>query len=112
MTKSNKKIFILFFFVTTFLNASPIVDIETVRQSGEIGKFRNLEFSLASSRGNEDRDDFDIGIALVNNSSSIEKLLVFWEKLKATFLINLREKMDLATIQFLFLIKKEKLLDK
>ena len=45
MTKSNKKIFILFFFVTTFLNASPIVDIETVRQSGEIGKFRNLEFS-------------------------------------------------------------------
>ena len=77
MTKSNKKIFILFFFVTTFLNASPIVDIETVRQSGEIGKFRNLEFSLASSRGNEDRDDFDIGIALVNNSSSIEKLLVF-----------------------------------
>ena len=76
MTKSSNKIFIFFFFITTFLNASPIVDIETVRQSGEIGKFKNLEFSLTGSRGNEDRDDFDIGIALVDNSSSIEKLLV------------------------------------
>ena len=77
MTKCNKKIFILFSFIATFINGSPIVDIESVRQSGEIGKFKNLEFSLTGSRGNEDRDDFDIGIALVNNSSSIEKLLVF-----------------------------------
>ena len=76
MTKTTKKILILFCFVTTFINASPIVDIESIRQSGEIGKFKNLEFSLTGSRGNEDRDDFDIGIALVNNSSSIEKLLV------------------------------------
>ena len=32
MTKSNKK-YSYFSFLTTFLNASPIVDIETVRQS-------------------------------------------------------------------------------
>lgn len=74
----HKKIFILLsFIVISFINASPIVDIENVRQSGEIGTFKNFEFSLNSSRGNEDRDDFDLGIALVNNSSTIEKLLVF-----------------------------------
>ena len=63
--------------ITSSLNASPIVDIEDIRKSGEIGKFKNFEFALNSSRGNEDRDDFDIGIALVNNSSTVEKLLVF-----------------------------------
>ena len=78
MINMHKKIFILLsFIVISFINASPIVDIENVRQSGEIGKFKNFEFSLNSSRGNEDRDDFDLGIALVNNSSTIEKLLVF-----------------------------------
>ena len=78
MINMHKKIFILLsFIVISFIDASPIVDIENVRQSGEIGKFKNFEFSLNSSRGNEDRDDFDLGIALVNNSSTIEKLLVF-----------------------------------
>lgn len=78
MINMHKKIFILLsFIVISFINASPIVDIENVRQSGEIGTFKNFEFSLNSSRGNEDRDDFDLGIALVNNSSTIEKLLVF-----------------------------------
>ena len=76
MTKSNNKIFIFFFYHNIF-KCFAYVDIETVRQSGEIGKFKNLEFSLTGSRGNEDRDDFDIGFALVNNSSSTEKLLVF-----------------------------------
>ena len=78
MINMHKKIFILLsFLVISYINASPIVDIENVRQSGEIGTFKNFEFSLNSSRGNEDRDDFDLGIALVNNSSAIEKLLVF-----------------------------------
>ena len=78
MINMHKKIFILLsFIVISFIDASPIVDIENVRQSGEIGTFKNFEFSLNSSRGNEDRDDFDLGIALVNNSSTIEKLLVF-----------------------------------
>ena len=74
MINMHKKIFILLsFLVISYINASPIVDIENVRQSGEIGTFKNFEFSLNSSRGNEDRDDFDLGIALVNNSSAIEK---------------------------------------
>ena len=78
MINMHKKIFILLsFIVISFIDASPIVDIENVRQSGEIGTFKNFEFSLNSSRGNEDRDDFDLGISLVNNSSTIEKLLVF-----------------------------------
>ena len=78
MINMHKKIFIfLSLIIVSFINASPIVDIENVRQSGEIGTFKNFEFSLNSSRGNEDRDDFDLGIALVNNSSTIEKLLVF-----------------------------------
>ena len=78
MINMHKKIFILLsFIVISFINESPIVDIENVRQSGEIGTFKNFEFSLNSSRGNDDRDDFDLGIALVNNSSTIEKFIVF-----------------------------------
>jgi hypothetical protein len=59
------------------INGSPIVDIENIRKSGEIGRFNNLEFALAGSRGNEERNDYDIGISLVNNSSTIERLFVY-----------------------------------
>ena len=78
MINMHKKIFVLLsFLVISYINASPIVDIENVRQSGKLEHLKIFEFSLNSSRGNEDRDDFDLGIALVNNSSAIEKLLVF-----------------------------------
>jgi len=77
----------LFPFLTIFLalnaGASPIVDIENTRQSGEIGKFRNIAFALSGSRGNEDRDDLNVSLAFVNNSSRTERLFVF-EKSKRT----------------------------
>jgi len=74
-------------FLTIFLylnaSASPIVDIENIRQSGEIGKFKNIAFALSGSRGNEDRDNLNLSLAFVNNSESTERLFVF-EKSKRT----------------------------
>ena len=44
MINMHKKIFILLsLIVISFINASPIVDIENVRQSGEIVTFKNFE---------------------------------------------------------------------
>ncbi len=69
MINMHKKIFILLsFIVISFIDASPIVDIENVRQSGEIGTFKNFEFSLNSSRGNEERDDFDLFKCWLNDN--------------------------------------------
>tara|TARA_B100000945_G_scaffold180498_1_gene144624 strand:- start:138 stop:827 length:690 start_codon:yes stop_codon:yes gene_type:complete len=57
--------------------AAPIVDIEDIRRSGEIGNYRDLSFALSGSRGNEDRDDIDLSISFVSNSLSTEKLFVY-----------------------------------
>ena len=74
-------------FLTIFLylnaSASPIVDIENIRQSGEAGKLKNVAFALSGSRGNEDRDNLNLSLAFVNNSESTERLFVF-EKSKRT----------------------------
>ena len=59
------------------LMAAPIVDIEDIRRSGEIGKYKDLSFALSGSRGNEDRDDIDLSISFVNNSLNTEKLFVY-----------------------------------
>ena len=68
-------------FLTIFLylsaSASPIIDIENVRQSGEIGKFKNIAFAFSGSRGNEDRDDLNLSLSFVNNSERTERLFVF-----------------------------------
>tara|TARA_Y100001934_G_scaffold189495_1_gene223428 strand:+ start:351 stop:1091 length:741 start_codon:yes stop_codon:yes gene_type:complete len=74
-----------FLIIFLYLNASasPIVDIENIRQSGEAGKLKNVAFALSGSRGNEDRDDYNISLTFVNNSENIERLFVF-EKSKRT----------------------------
>ena len=49
MINMHKKIFIfLSLIIISFINASPIVDIENVRQSGEIGTFKNEDKILAN----------------------------------------------------------------
>ena len=65
------------FFFTLNIMSSPIVDIEGVRKSDQIGKFRNIGFGFSGSRGNEDRNDYDISLSLVNNSEKYERLFVF-----------------------------------
>ena len=65
------------FFFTLNIMSSPIVDIESVRKSDQIGKFRNIGFGFSGSRGNEDRNDYDISLSLVNNSEKYERLFVF-----------------------------------
>ena len=65
------------FFLTLNIMSSPIVDIESVRKSDQIGKFRNIGFGFSGSRGNEDRNDYDISLSLVNNSEKYERLFVF-----------------------------------
>tara|TARA_Y200000002_G_C22644261_1_gene648407 strand:- start:854 stop:1612 length:759 start_codon:yes stop_codon:yes gene_type:complete len=64
-------------FFTLNIISSPIVDIESVRKSEEIGQFRNIAFGYSGSRGNEDRDNYDISLSLVNNSKKYERLFVF-----------------------------------
>ena len=43
--------------------SQPIVNIENLRHSGEVGEFKSAGLSLNGSRGNEDRDDFKLNLA-------------------------------------------------
>ena len=80
----NKTLFsLLTFLAISYAHASPIVDIESVRKSGEVGKYRNIAFAFSGSRGNEDRDDLNASLAFVNNSEKAERLFVF-ERSKRT----------------------------
>ena len=63
--------------ISNSLLSQPIVDIEELRHSGEIGSFGSAGLKLDSSRGNENRDNFNITLAFTNNNESIESLLVF-----------------------------------
>ena len=63
--------------ISNSIFSQPIVDIEELRHSGEIGSFGSAGLKLDSSRGNENRDNFNITLAFTNNNESIESLLVF-----------------------------------
>ena len=63
--------------ISNSLFSQPIVDIEELRHSGEIGSFGSAGLKLDSSRGNENRDNLNITLALAKNNQSIESLLVF-----------------------------------
>lgn len=77
------------------IHASPIVDIETVRKSGEAGKFRSIAFAFSGSRGNEDRNDIELNLSFANNSEKTERLFIF-EKSK-------RDKSDVTEDEATFL---------
>tara|TARA_B100000963_G_scaffold195874_1_gene170478 strand:+ start:347 stop:1090 length:744 start_codon:yes stop_codon:yes gene_type:complete len=59
------------------ISAAPIVDIEDIRRSGEVGSFKDLSFALSGSRGNENRDNIDLSLSFVNNNLNSEKLFVY-----------------------------------
>ena len=68
MPNLNKILLLTFLIAALQISASPIANIEDVRRSNEVGSFRDIEFAFSGTRGNEERDDYDIGIALVKNS--------------------------------------------
>ena len=55
--------------------SQPIVNIENLRHSGEVGEFKSAGLSLNGSRGNEDRDDFKLNLAFTKNTENIESLI-------------------------------------
>ncbi len=63
--------------LTSHMFAAPIVDIEDIRKSGEVGSFKDLSFAISGSRGNENRDDIDLSLSFVNNNLNSEKLFVY-----------------------------------
>ena len=65
------------FLIICPIHTSPIVDVETVRKSGEVGKFRSIAFAFSGSRGNEDRNDLEINLSFANNSEKTERLFIF-----------------------------------
>ena len=71
------KKYYFFLLISNSVFSQPIVDIEELRHSGEIGSFGSAGLKLDSSRGNENRDNFNITLAFANNNESIESLLVF-----------------------------------
>ena len=60
MSDLNKILLFTFLIPALTINASPIANIEDVRRSNEVGSFRDLEFAFSGTRGNEERDDYDI----------------------------------------------------
>ena len=79
MNKAMNRILLNFVMISsvTYMQASPIVDIENVRKSGQVGNFWNMAFAFSGSRGNEVRDDLQISLSLANNDAKTEKLFVF-----------------------------------
>ena len=76
MISLNKIILFTFLISISAIGASPIANIEDVRRSDEVGNFQDVEFAFSGSRGNEERDDYDLGIALVNNSVNSESMFL------------------------------------
>ena len=55
--------------------SQPIVNIENLRHSGEVGQFKSVGLSLNGSRGNVDRDEFKLNLAYTKNNENIESLI-------------------------------------
>ena len=53
-----------------------IVNIEELRREGEIGFFTNISAGLDASRGNRDRDYYNLRIRFDNNSENAESFLI------------------------------------
>ena len=76
MSDLNKILLFTFLIPALTINASPIANIEDVRRSNEVGSFRDIEFAFSGTRGNEERDDYDIGIALAKNTLKSESMFL------------------------------------
>ncbi|MDA7690624.1 DUF481 domain-containing protein [Gammaproteobacteria bacterium] len=69
-----KNIVLPLLLITANIYSQPIVNIENLRHSGEIGVFKSAGISFNGSRGNEDRDDYSLNFTYVNNNEIIESL--------------------------------------
>ena len=58
------------------LMGQAIVNIEELRREGEIGFFTNISAGLDASRGNRDRDYYNLRIRFDNNSENAESFLI------------------------------------
>ena len=58
------------------LMGQAIVNIEELRREGEIGFFTNISAGLDASRGNRDRDYYNLRIRFDNNSEDAESFLI------------------------------------
>ena len=56
--------------------ASAIINIEDLRQEGEIGLFQSISGSVDASRGNRDRDYYTFTYRIDNNSDAVDSFLV------------------------------------
>jgi len=56
--------------------ASAIINIEDLRQEGEVGLFQSISGSLDASRGNRDRDFYTFTYRIDNNSEGVDSFLV------------------------------------
>ena len=56
--------------------ASAIINIEDLRQEGEVGLFQSISGSLDASRGNRDRDFYTFTYRIDNNSDVVDSFLV------------------------------------
>ena len=64
-------------FLSLSLLSQPIVNIENLRHSGELGVFKSIGLSLNSSRGNEERDDYKLDLSFAKNNDRYESLITF-----------------------------------
>ena len=64
-------------FLSLSLLSQPIVNIENLRHSGEIGVFKSIGLSLNSSRGNEERDNYKLDLSFAKNNDKYESLITF-----------------------------------
>ena len=55
---------------------SAIINIEDIRQEGEVGLFQSISGSLDASRGNRDRDFYTFTYRIDNNSDAVDSFLV------------------------------------
>ena len=57
--------------------SQPIVSIENLRHSGEMGTFKSAGISFDGSRGNEERDEYELNLSYTKNNENLESLFTF-----------------------------------
>ncbi|MFQ3339984.1 MAG: putative salt-induced outer membrane protein YdiY [Gammaproteobacteria bacterium] len=63
--------------ISPLVISQPIVSIESLRHSGEIGVFKSAGISFDGSRGNEERDEYEFNLSYTKNNENLESLFTF-----------------------------------
>ena len=72
----NKAFILTVALIGMYSYASAIINIEDLRQEGEVGLFQSISGSLDASRGNRDRDFYTFTYRIDNNSEAVDSFLV------------------------------------